>query len=171
MVWNCDWARPSATVPTGSVSDRARAFRPRTAQTATAAVHHRAVDFRPPLVTVSPCMRRTAHVRCTVGLIPSRHGFIKAKDPFSSSSLTSAHSSARAPPVIMRCAAAKSTDAPLRSVTPHPKPATALPTDPSTGTIDLSSGRSPMAPLCPSCRKRLHVHRCLQSSSSPATTP
>jgi hypothetical protein len=52
-----------------------------------------------------------------------------------------------------------------------PKPATALPADTSTGTIDLSSGRSPMAPLCPSCRERLHVHRCLRSSSSPATTP
>jgi hypothetical protein len=40
-----------------------------------------AIGFRLPLVTVSPCMRRTAHVRCVVGLIPSWHGFIEAKDP------------------------------------------------------------------------------------------
>jgi hypothetical protein len=119
MVWNCDWAQPSASVPTGSVSDRARAFRPRVARTSATAVHHRAVGFRPPLVTMSPCMRRTAHVRCAVGLIPSRHGFI------------------------VRCATAEYTAAPLRSVTPHPKPATALPADPSTGTIDLSSGSPP----------------------------
>jgi hypothetical protein len=112
---------------------------------------------------------RPREMRCRP--YPPRHGFIEAKDPFSSSSLTSAHSSVRAPPVIVRCAAAESTAAPLRFVMPHSKLATALPADPSTGTIDLSSGRSPMAPLCPSCRERLHVHRCLRSSSSPATTP
>jgi hypothetical protein len=115
MVWNCDWAWASATIPTGSVSDHARAFRPRAAQAAAAAVHRHTVGFQPPLVTVSPYMRRTAHVRCAVGVNPSRHGFIEAKDPFSSSSLASAHSSTRAPPVIVRCAVAKSTAAPLRS--------------------------------------------------------
>jgi hypothetical protein len=90
-------------------------FRPRAAQTAVTAVHRHTVGFRPPLVTVPPCMRRTAHVRCAVGVNPSWHGFIEAKDPFSSSSLASAHSSARAPPVIVCCAAAESTAAPLRS--------------------------------------------------------
>jgi hypothetical protein len=70
-----------------------------------------------------------------------------------------------------RTAATESTVAPLRSVTPHPKSTTALPAEPSTGAIDLSSGRSPMVPLRPSYRKRLHVHRCLRSSSNPATTP
>jgi hypothetical protein len=61
-----------------------------------------------------------------------------------------------------RTAAAESTVAPLRSVTPHPKPTTVLPAEPSTGAIDLSSGRSPTAPLCPSCRECLHTHRCLR---------
>jgi hypothetical protein len=65
---------------------------------------------------------------------------------------------------------AESTTAPLRSVTPHHKPTTALPTEPSTSTTDRSSGQSPTTPLRPSCREHLHVHRCLRSSSSPATT-
>jgi hypothetical protein len=77
--------------------------------------------------------------------------------------------SASPPPSAPRRCAPPSA-APLRSVTPHPKPATALPADPSTGTIDLSSGRSPTAPLRPSCRERLHVHRCLRSPSDPAST-
>jgi hypothetical protein len=53
----------------------------------------------------------------------------------------------------------------------HPKPTTALPTDPSNSTTDRSSGRSPTTPLRPSCCERLHAHRCLRSSSIPATTP
>jgi hypothetical protein len=76
----------------------------------------------------------------------------------------------RCTPEHPRTAAAESTTAPLRSVTPHPKPATVLPADPSTGTIDLSSSRSSMAPLRPSCRERLHVHRCLRSPSDPTGT-
>jgi hypothetical protein len=70
-----------------------------------------------------------------------------------------------------RTPATESTAAPLRSVTPHPKPTTALPTDPSNSTTDCSSGWSPTTPLHPSCRERPHAHRCLQSSSIPATTP
>jgi hypothetical protein len=53
----------------------------------------------------------------------------------------------------------------------HPKPTTALPTDPSNSTTDRSSDRSPTTPLRLSCRERLHAHRCLRSSSIPATTP
>jgi hypothetical protein len=49
--------------------------------------------------------------------------------------------------------AAESTAAPLRSVTPHPKPTTALPAEPSNSTTDHSSGRSPTTPLRPSCRE------------------
>jgi hypothetical protein len=66
---------------------------------------------------------------------------------------------------------AESTAAPLRSVTPHPKPTTALPADPSNSTTNHSYGRSPTTPLHPSCRKCLHAHYYLRSSSSPATTP
>jgi hypothetical protein len=43
-------------------------------------------------VTMSPRMRRTTHVRCAVGLIPSQHGFVKMKGSFDSSSLASAPS-------------------------------------------------------------------------------
>jgi hypothetical protein len=69
-----------------------------------------------------------------------------------------------------RTPATESTAAPLRTVTPHPKPTTALPTDPSNSTTDHSSGRSSTTPLRPSCRDHLHTHRCLRSSSIPATT-
>jgi hypothetical protein len=37
--------------------------------------------------------------------------------------------------------------------------------------INLSFGRSPTAPLRPSCREHLHTHRCLRSSSNLASTP
>jgi hypothetical protein len=74
-------------------------------------------------------------------------------------------------PAHSRTPAAESTAAPLRSVTPHPKPTTVLPVEPSNSTTDRSSGRSPTTPLRPSCRECLHAHRCLRSSSSPATMP
>jgi hypothetical protein len=47
---------------------------------------------------------------------------------------------------------------------------TALPIDPSTGTIDLSSSRSLMAPLRLSSHERVHMHRRLRPSSRPTAT-
>jgi hypothetical protein len=68
-------------------------------------------------------------------------------------------------PAHSRALAAESTAASLCSVTSHPKPTTALPTDPSNSTTDRSSDPSN------STTEHLHMHRCLRSSSIPATTP
>jgi hypothetical protein len=66
--------------------------------------------------------------------------------------------------------ATESTAAPLCPVTlTLSRPPHCPPTRHST--TDRSSGRSPTTLLRLSCRERLHAHRCLRSSSIPATTP
>jgi hypothetical protein len=71
-----NWARPSATVPTESVSDRARAFRRRAARTAAIAIHHHAVGWPASCwfdaATSAPCAAHAAATPCITVVLSVR---------------------------------------------------------------------------------------------------